>query len=56
MSQSTPPTTQWPTQDARSAADGVSHVDLLDAIENLTVLVELIAEKLGLDLEELSST
>ncbi len=54
MSSPTPTPTPWPIPE--ESAEGVSRAALLDAIENLTALVELIAERLGLDLDDLYST
>lgn len=45
-----PPKPCLTREDAMPVA-GASLADLLEAIENLTVLVELIAEKVGLDLD-----
>lgn len=56
MSQSTQPS-QCPIPEEATTGEGVvSPADLLDAIENLVALVELIAAKLGLDLDDLYST
>jgi len=40
-------------EEATTDEGGVSHADLLESIENLVALVELIAVRLGLDLDDL---